>query len=359
MKVLVFERISDAQLARVRAAAEQASVVHAPAGEGALPALADAEVVFGGIRGEAFSTARRLRWNHVLNTFVDGYLFPELVASDVVLTSTKDCVGTHLAEQAFGLLLAITRSIAAAVRVPRWDARLTLRANAAELAGQTMGVIGLSGSAVGPEVARRAAAFGMHVVAVDPEPEVAAATHKAIVERVAPLERVHDLLREADVVVVCAPLIPATRGLLDLAALRQMRRHAVLINVSRSAIVDEGALVAVLSDGVIAGAGLDALPHEPLPPDHPLWHLANVVITPHVGGSSPHRVDRSVDLFCRNLVRYQEGTPLESVIDKAKGVLTRASPPRPTHRARPAQPAPVHTPCQRCAGSWAYPARGP
>jgi phosphoglycerate dehydrogenase-like enzyme len=319
MNVLVFERISDAQLARVRAAARRASVVCLPPGEGALAALADAEVVFGTVRRDAFQAARRLRWIHVLLTFVDGYLFPELVASDVVLTSTKDCVGTHLAEQAFGLLLAITRSIAAAVREPRWDMRLTLRANASELAGQTMGVIGLSGSAVGPEVARRATAFGMRVVAVDPEPEATAETYRDVVERVAPLERVHDMLRESNVVAVCAPLIPATRDLLDLAALRQMRRDAVLINVSRSAIVDEDALVAALSDGLIAGAGLDALPHEPLPQEHPLWHLPNVVITPHVGGSSLHRLDRSIDLFCRNLVRHQAGTPLESAIDKAKG----------------------------------------
>ena len=287
--------------------------------KGRLAALADAEVVFGTVGRDALPTARRLRWVHVPLTFVDGYLFPALVASEVALTSAKDCVGTHLAEQAFGLLLAITRSIAAAVREPRWDVRLTLRANARELAGQTMGVIGLSGSAVGPAVARRAAAFGMRVVAVDPEPDATAEANCDVVERVAPLERVHDVLGEADVVAVCAPLIPATRGLLDRAALRRMRRDAVLINVSRSAIVDEGALVAALTDGRIAGAGLDALPHEPLPPAHPLWHLPNVVITPHVGGSSRQRVDRSVDLFCRNLGRYSSGAPLESVVDKAKG----------------------------------------
>jgi phosphoglycerate dehydrogenase-like enzyme len=169
VKVLVLEQLSEAQLARVRAAAGPASVVTAPAGEGRSAALADAEVVFGAVGRDALPTARRLRWIHVPLTFVDGYLFPSLVASDVTLTSTKDCVGTHLAEQAFGLLLAITRSIAAAVRVPRWDVRLTLRANARDLAGQTMGVIGLSGSAVRPAVARRAAAFGMRVVAVDPE----------------------------------------------------------------------------------------------------------------------------------------------------------------------------------------------
>jgi phosphoglycerate dehydrogenase-like enzyme len=319
VKVLVLEQLTEAQLDRVRAAAGPAGVVPAPAGEGRPAALADAEVVFGAVGRDAFPAARRLRWIHVPLTFVDGYLFPALIASDVALTSTKDCVGTHLAEQAFGLLLAITRSIAAAVREPRWDVRLTLRANARELAGQTMGVIGLSGSAVGPAVARRAAAFGMRVVAVDPEPDATAEANRGVVERVAPLERVHDMLGQADVVTICAPLIPATRGLLDRAALSRMRRDAVLINVSRSAIVDEGALIAALADGRIAGAGLDALPHEPLPPEHPLWHLPNVVITPHVGGSSRQRLDRSVDLVCRNLDRFQAGAPLESVVDKAKG----------------------------------------
>ena len=190
MKILVLEPLSEAQLARVRAAAGLAGVVPVPAGEGSAAALAQADVVIGAVGRDAFPTARRLRWIHVPLTFVDGYLFPALIASDVALTSTKDCVGTHLAEQAFGLLLALTRSIPAAAREPRWDVRLTLRANARELAGQTMGVVGLSGSAVGPAVARRAAAFGIRVVAVDPEPAVAAEANRDVVERVAPLERV-------------------------------------------------------------------------------------------------------------------------------------------------------------------------
>jgi hypothetical protein len=149
VKVLVLEQLSEAHLARVRAAAGPASVVPVSAGDGRPAALAEAEVVFGAVGRDAFPAARRLRWIHVPLTFVDGYLFPALVASEVALTSTKDCVGTHLAEQAFGLLLALTRSIAAAVREPRWDVRPTLRANARELAGQTMGVVGLSESARG------------------------------------------------------------------------------------------------------------------------------------------------------------------------------------------------------------------
>ncbi|HVG98625.1 MAG TPA: hypothetical protein VNK05_17085, partial [Chloroflexota bacterium] len=130
MKILVLEPLSEAQLARVRAAAGLAGVVPVPAGEGSAAALAQADVIFGAVGRDAFPTARRLRWIHVPLTFVDGHLFPALIASDVALTSTKDCVGTHLAEQAFGLLLALTRSIAAAAREPRWHVRLTLRANA-------------------------------------------------------------------------------------------------------------------------------------------------------------------------------------------------------------------------------------
>jgi phosphoglycerate dehydrogenase-like enzyme len=105
----------------------------------------------------------------------------------------------------------------------------------------------------------------------------------------------------------------------DRAAFRRMRRHALLINVTRGRIVDGEALMEVLTTGLIGGAGLDVLPWEPLPDDHPLWSMENVIVTPHCAGGSPLRIGRSVDLFCENLRRDTAGQPLLSVIDKQKG----------------------------------------
>lgn len=313
MKVLLIERLSEAQRGRVQAAAPEARVVQLPTRDWLLEEIADTEVVLGSVSREAYGRAQRLRWVQVLSAGVDGHLWPEFVESDVILTSAKGYVGTHLAEQAFALLLALTRGIARAVREPVWDHRQAIRDASWELTDRTMGIVGLGGTGV--EVARRAAAFGMRVLAVDPEP----LPRPDFVTELWPMDRFRDLLAESDVVAICAPLTPATRGIFDREAFQRMRRHAILINVTRGKIVDEAALLEALQTGLIGGAGLDVTPQEPLPTDHPLWRLPNVVVTPHVAGGSPLRLNRGVDLFCQNLRRYVAGQPLLSVIDKRKG----------------------------------------
>jgi phosphoglycerate dehydrogenase-like enzyme len=133
------------------------------------------------------------------------------------------------------------------------------------------------------------------------------------------MDRFHDLLGESDVVAICAPLTPDTEGLFDREAFRRMQSHAMLINVTRGRIVDEEALLEALQKGLIGGAGLDVTPQEPLPEDHPLWRMENVIVTPHTAGGSPNRMDRTVALFCENLRRLLAGEPMLSVIDKRKG----------------------------------------
>jgi phosphoglycerate dehydrogenase-like enzyme len=313
MKVLVNTELDEAQRQRIVAAAAGARVVFTTDRQEALAEARDAEVLFGRVTPELFERAPMLRWVHTLGAGVDGTLFPELVESDVALISEKGTVGPHLAEQAFALLLALTRGIARSVRERTWENRLSIRAAAWELTDRTLGIVGLGGT--GREVARRAAAFGMRVLAVDPEdvpspPEVAALWK---------MERFGDLLEQSDVVVVCAPLTEQTRGMFDQSAFQRMRRHALLINVTRGAIVDEAALLRALTEGWIAGAGLDVTPREPLPDDHPLWTMPNVVVTPHVAGASPYRLDRAIDVFVENLARDRAGQPLRSLIDKRKG----------------------------------------
>lgn len=154
----------------------------------------------------------------------------------------------------------------------------------------------------------------MRVIAVDPE----AVPVPDGVDAAWGMDRFDDLLAASDVVCICAPLTPATHGLFNLAAFRRMRRHAIVVNVTRGAIVDETALLTALRDGLIGGAALDVTPVEPLPADHPLWSMSNVVITPHVAGASEYRDDRCVQAFCENLARFLKGEPLVGVIDKRK-----------------------------------------
>ena len=313
MKVLLLDDLESSLVEMIQSVSEEVEVVRVEGEEALLAVLPEIEVVMGVLGREAFGRAARLRWMHSAGAGVDGVLHPELVASDVLLTSAKGHVGEHLAEHAMGLLLALTRGIAHSVRACDWDEKLSIRNASWELTGRTMGIVGLGGTGRG--VARRAAAFGMRVIAVDPDPvEVPPA-----VETCREMDFLYELLSEADVVTICAPLTPATEGLFDADAFDRMQSHALLINVTRGRIVEESALLQALEKGGIGGAGLDVTPVEPLPADHPLWKMPNVVITPHTAGASPLRNRRNTELLCENLRRFLAGEPLVCLIDKTKG----------------------------------------
>jgi phosphoglycerate dehydrogenase-like enzyme len=154
----------------------------------------------------------------------------------------------------------------------------------------------------------------MRVLAIDPRrtdrpPEVS---------ELWPPDRLPDLLGMSDFVVLCAPETPETRGLFDARVIGMMRPSTYLVNVARGKLVHLDALVAALKTGTIAGAGLDVFETEPLPPEHPLWDLENVVITPHVAGAGPHSVERLHAILATNLQRFVNGEPLMNVIDKAR-----------------------------------------
>ena len=313
MKILLRVDLADRHRKQITSSVDGAELLTPESEAETLEVMPQVEVVFGGLSPEMFRRGERLRWVQTWGAGVDGQLFKAFVDSNVVLTSGRGTVGVHLAEHAMALLLGITRGIAWAVRRPGWDQRMPIRNASWELVDLTMGIVGLGGT--GRELAVRANAFGMRVVAVDPEnvdvPACVAACWK--------MDRFHRLLTESDVVAVCAPLTPDTRGLFDERAFRSMKSSALLINVTRGGIMDEAALVAALMCKQIAGAGLDVTPVEPLPPEHPLWQLDNVLITPHTAGGSPNRQDRIVNLFCENLKRLVAGRPLLSIIDKSKG----------------------------------------
>ena len=296
------------------AAGEDCQIVVARTREDQVNHAPDADIAVGLVPREAFLVAKKLRWVQALAAGVDEIGYPELMESAVVLTSEKGLVGNQLADHALGLLLGITRGIGAHAQRRSWvEDRPTFRKRLWELTGRTMGVVGLGGT--GLAVARRAEAFGMRVIAVDPEdipkPPYVAELWKT--------DRFRDLLAASDVVAVCCPLTPATRGLFNTETFRIMKRGAILVNVTRGEVVDEGALVQALREGRLTGAGLDVTPREPLPPDSLLWGMDNVIIGSHTAGASPFRSDRVVDRFCRNLRHWRAGEPLEGLIDKNKG----------------------------------------
>ncbi len=275
--------------------------------------LPDTDVIFGRVHPDHFSLATRLGYYHAIGAGVDSILTPELVNSDVPLASEKGDVGVHLSEHAFALLLGLTRGVHTALRTPDYGLREPIRVHQRELFEQTMGVVGFGGT--GRAVARRAVAFGMRVLGVDiervePEPGV---------EAIWGADRLADLLRASDVVVIALPLTKATHHLFTRERFAQMQRHAILINVTRGEIVRGEDLLAALDEEVIWGAGLDVTDPEPLPAGHPLWRHPRAIVTPHTAGGSPRRAGRVIATFCENLRRLRNGRPLLALIDKQKG----------------------------------------
>ena len=313
MKILINTDLTPNQRQRIESVSDQIHVTQPQGQAELLLDASDSDVIFGDFNKTLFDTCSKLKWVQVLGSGVDGSLFPEFVESQVILTSAKGFVGTHLADQTWALLLGLLRGIGRAVRERTWDNRMSIRHATWELSGRTLGIVGMGGT--GLEVARRASGFEMEIIAVDPE----TVATPSFVKSVRKMERFYDLLAESDIVSICAPLTKETKDLFDLSAFRQMKSHALLINVTRGRIVNGPDLIRALEDGLIGGAGLDVTPEEPLPSDSPLWDMPNVIVTPHVAGGSPIRQDRTVDLFCQNLKRFLSGKPMVSQIDKRKG----------------------------------------
>lgn len=320
MRVLITPRehiwpeITDEQIDGMKAAGAS-EVVVARDRQAELDEIRNADVFVGSLDPELFERAGRLRWVQSLSSGVDAMLFPEFVASDVVLTSEKGLVGSHLADHAFALLLSLTRSIGWAVRQRqrRWDNRLPMRRANRELTGLAIGIIGLGGT--GTAVAERAAAFGMTARAVDPD-----VTEKLdLVDELTTPDRLVDMATRSDVLAVCCPLTRETRNMVDARVLNAMRPGGYVVNVTRGGIIDENALVEAVESGHLAGAGLDVTAEEPLPDDSPLWSSDRIVITPHTAGASQYRISRVHGRVCRNLIHLANGEPLEGVISKQKG----------------------------------------
>ena len=270
------------------------------------------------IKPEHFALCRKLRWIHSPMAGVTSLLLPELVSSDVIVTNGRTVHSVPVAEQTLAILLALARRLPACFRFQAahyWgqDDSWLPGTTPFELHGKTLGMVGLG--AIGQELVPRAKALGMRVIAVRRDP----ANKAAMVDRVYSPGQLHDMLAEADFVVLAAPDTPEMIRLIGAAELKQMKPTAYLINVARGTLVDTEALVKALEAGEIAGAGLDVTDPEPLPPDHPLWKLPNALITPHLGGASDRFWERETALLRENLRRYLAGQPLLNPVDKRRG----------------------------------------
>lgn len=279
--------------------------------------IADADIYVGWLNRDVFLAAKALKWIQSPSSGINYYLaIPELVESEVLLTSARGTHGACLAEHAFAMILAFTRHIRDFVvhqQSHHWSIR-ELRREMLELTGSTIGIIGFGVS--GRAVARRAQAFGMRILAVDLFP----VERPDYVSRLSDLDGLDELLRESDYIVVTVPYTSQTRNMIGPDQLALMKPGAFLIGISRGGVIDEEAMADALRSGRLAGAALDVFAKEPLPEDSELWDLDNLLITPHVGGGTQFETEHILEIFTENLGRFlQDEFPLRNQVDKQRG----------------------------------------
>ena len=317
-KVLV-PRFSPLRMAALQVVAGDVQLVPYRNAREAVRLVADADAVIGVCTPELVRAGKKLRWIQVPSAGVERYVtIPELAERGIVLTNAQRIYGPEIADHAFAMLLAFTRGIRSIVahrtKGGRWNLPPDFkRERVIELTGKTVLVVGLGG--IGTEVARRAAAFGCRVLAIDPKP----LPKPDFVFRLGKPNELLELAAQADVVFNCAPLTRVTEGWFNDEFFGAMKPTAYFISVGRGRSTDTDALVRALRAGQIAGAGLDVTDPEPLPPDHPLWRFNNVIITPHMASWSDRRNERLFELYRENLRRFVNGDPLLNVVDLERG----------------------------------------
>jgi phosphoglycerate dehydrogenase-like enzyme len=287
----------------------------------ALNAVRDAEVYFGfGVSRAIFVAAPRLRWVHSAAAGVGAALFPEMLASDAILTNSAGIHAPPIAQHVVAGVIFLLRSFDIAVdqhRAGVWDKRpftgddSTVR----ELADCQALIIGTGG--LGQAIASGLSHFGARCVGVRRRPALGAPPG---IERVVGPDALEKELPAADIVVLATPATPATERLLTRERLAMLPRDAIVANVGRGSLLDEVALADELSAGRLRGAVLDVFSSEPLAPESRLWQLRQVLLTPHVSAVSPRRFwERQLDLFADNWTRYAAGKPMLNVVDKHAG----------------------------------------
>ena len=276
-------------------------------------AIEGADGAFGSISPTLLSKARRLRWLQAPAAAPSaGYYFPELIAHPVTVTNMREIYNDHIGAHVMAYVLAFARGLAHYIplQLRREWKPLSADTGVIHLPGSTMLIVGAGG--IGAEVARLAKAFAMTVLATDarrtsPPPGV---------DELYGADQLDRLLPRADFVVLTVPHTPETEGFMDRSKFQRIKPTAFFINIGRGRTTCLADLVASLQAGEIAGAGLDVFEQEPLPPEHPLWIVPNVLITPHVAGYGPYLDERRFEIVLDNCRAMINGTPLRNVVDK-------------------------------------------
>lgn len=274
---------------------------------------ADVALLGGDLDAQILGEGRNLKWIHCNHAGINNSTLPEVFARGIILTGSAGRSGPVLAEHTFYLLLSLiyhSRLVEDQQRNHVWR---NIYTDSRGLYGKTLGIIGLGYT--GREVAARARAFGMKVLAYGRSDTPDCANVDRYYSQAAG-DGYEELLRQSDVVVLSLRLSDETYHMMDARAFSLMKKTALLINMARGSVVDEAALAEALKNGGIAGAGSDVFEAEPLRAESPLWDLPNMVITPHCTPEMPDMPGNCVEIICENIRRYRAGEPLRNAAVK-------------------------------------------
>jgi phosphoglycerate dehydrogenase-like enzyme len=308
----------DEEMLELRPALQQAApgvkLIEASAATPKEVAAADAAI--GVCSAEVLGRAKQLQWIQWPAAGVDRCVQqPVLHERHLLLTNLQRTMGPSMAEHVLGMMFALSRHFDYFLKEQQQShwAREDTTPQLVDLDGKTVLVVGLGG--IGTEVARRAHALGMRVTAT----RASGRTGPDFVSYVGLPDELPKLARDADFIVNCAPLTPQTTGIFNREFFAALKPGAYFISVGRGRSTVTADLIAALSSGRLAGAGLDVVDPEPLPADSPLWHLPNVLITPHISAATPVSAEQRKSVLVENLRRYAAGEPMISVVDIDRG----------------------------------------
>jgi phosphoglycerate dehydrogenase-like enzyme len=286
--------------------------------DAAIQQASDADAVIGWCDARLLKAGPRIRWIQFLYAGVESCVsVPEVRDGTVLLTNMQRVQAPIIGEHATAMMLALARGLDLGVAqqpARAWRPEALLGSTRLRtLRGKTLLVAGLGG--IGTEVAQRAHALGMRVIAT----RASGRTGPDFVSYVGPPEELAKLVAEADVIVNALPFTPTTRAVFDAPMFARMKRGALFVNVGRGGTVVTSALVDALYSGALGGAALDVTDPEPLPTDHPLWGAPNLIITPHISSESDLGVTRVWEIARENLRRYVAGVKMLSEVDVSRG----------------------------------------
>lgn len=300
--------------ARLAAEVPEARVVVAEDAETAAREIVDAEAAFGWLGADLLSKATRLRWLQAPQAApAAGYYYPELIAHPLAVTNFREIFNDHISAHILSFVLAFARGLH--VYIPQQLRREWKKPSedlgVVHLPEATALIVGVGG--IGAKTARLLAAFGVTVLATDAR----RASAPAGVSEMHPPEALDSLLPRADFVILTVPHTPATEGFFNRDRFAKMKKSAFFINIGRGMTTKLDHLVEALNAGTIAGAALDVYEQEPLPADHPLWTMPNVLMTPHMAGYGPYLNDRRFQIMVDNCRSFAAGRALRNEVNKA------------------------------------------